>query len=113
MEILGVGTDLCSIERFRSARFPERAASFYLSENELRAAKNSRDFHQFLASRFAAKEAVVKASPRPLCPVDFEILKEGAVPSVRWLSDAPPYKVLLSISHEGRYACAFALCVSP
>lgn len=111
MTILGIGTDIARIERFRMASFPRRLASFYLSDAEYEALEHSSDLAQSLASRFAAKEAVIKATPEKLAPHDFEILKEGPRPVVRWLR-ALPYDVHVSIAHESEYATAVAICTA-
>jgi holo-[acyl-carrier protein] synthase len=62
MNIVGVGTDLVEIERFRlaverRARLPERL----FSDDERAYAFRHRDPVPRLAARFAAKEAVMKA----------------------------------------------------
>jgi holo-[acyl-carrier protein] synthase len=59
--IVGVGIDICSVERVRKAiaRHPERFVSRILSETEL-VDLGSRDLALFFAGRFAAKEAFSK-----------------------------------------------------
>jgi holo-[acyl-carrier protein] synthase len=62
MNVVGVGTDLVEIERFRlavqrRARLPERL----FSDDERAYALRHRDPVPRLAARFAAKEAVMKA----------------------------------------------------
>ncbi len=61
-EVLGLGTDLVEVERFRlaltrRAQLPERL----FSEAERAYAMRQRDPTKSLAARFAAKEAVMKA----------------------------------------------------
>jgi phosphopantetheine--protein transferase-like protein len=111
MHVLGIGTDLAHIERFRAVRHPERLAAFFLSPTEWKMAQMASDLPQVLASRFAAKEAVIKAVPEHMSPLSFEILKEGPKPVVRFIT-TQPYKVSLSITHERSYAAAVALCTS-
>jgi holo-[acyl-carrier protein] synthase len=60
--VIGIGTDLVEVERFRRAlhrtpRLPERL----FSEAERAYAARRRDPTERLAARFAAKEAVMKA----------------------------------------------------
>ena len=61
--ILGIGTDLAKVARFEAAlarhgaRFPARL----LGEYELEQCRQRNDTAAFLAKRFAAKEAFVKA----------------------------------------------------
>ncbi|MFL6573636.1 MAG: holo-ACP synthase [Burkholderiales bacterium] len=61
--IYGVGTDVVEIERIRSAleRFGERFARRILCEPELRRFQGHRLPANYLAKRFAAKEAFTKA----------------------------------------------------
>lgn len=61
--IFGIGTDLVEVARVRSAweRFGEHFARRILMPEELQGFRASRDPVRFLATRFAAKESIVKA----------------------------------------------------
>lgn len=61
--IIGIGTDIVSIERMRRAlaRHGERFARRILAQQELQAYRTARQPASFLAKRFAAKEAAAKA----------------------------------------------------
>lgn len=61
--IVGIGTDIVSIARMASAieRHGERFARRLLSDSELKGYAGSSKPAAFLAKRFAAKEAAVKA----------------------------------------------------
>ena len=61
--IYGIGTDIVSIERIRRAldRHGERLARRVLAPQEVGAFEAASDQGAFLAKRFAAKEAAVKA----------------------------------------------------
>jgi holo-[acyl-carrier protein] synthase len=61
--IHGIGTDILRIERVAAAyeRFGERFVGHLLMPEELALFRNHRNPVRFLAMRFAAKEAVVKA----------------------------------------------------
>lgn len=61
--IYGVGTDVVEIERIRAvlAKYGERFARKILCEPELRRFENHRLKANYLAKRFAAKEAFTKA----------------------------------------------------
>jgi holo-[acyl-carrier protein] synthase len=61
--IYGVGTDVVEIERIRSvlAKYGERFARRILCESELRRFEGHRLKANYLAKRFAAKEAFTKA----------------------------------------------------
>ncbi|MEE4378459.1 MAG: holo-ACP synthase [Candidatus Competibacteraceae bacterium] len=62
-DIYGIGTDIVEIARIHDIlkRFGERFAQRILTEDELADYRNSAHPERFLARRFAAKEAVVKA----------------------------------------------------
>jgi len=123
--IHGIGTDIISIDRIRASLewFGERFARRVLTEAEFVEYRDSRHPERFIAKRFAAKEAVVKAlglgfqggltlnligvthDPygRP------EIVYQGrALERVREMAITDS---LLSISDEQDYAVAFAILV--
>jgi holo-[acyl-carrier protein] synthase len=72
--IVGIGTDVCSVERIHVAleRHGDRFAKHILAEAEWAAFKRNKKPANFLARRFAAKEALSKA------------LGTGLVSPVRW-----------------------------
>jgi holo-[acyl-carrier protein] synthase len=72
--IVGIGTDVCSVERIRVAleRHGDRFAKHILAETEWAAFKRNKKPANFLARRFAAKEAFSKA------------MGTGLVSPVRW-----------------------------
>jgi len=61
--IFGIGTDIVSVERIRDAlaRHGERFATRILAESELDSFRSASRPANFLAKRFAAKEAAAKA----------------------------------------------------
>ena len=61
--ILGIGTDLCNIERIEGtlARFGDRFRNRVFTETELRKARSRHGEAATLAKRWAAKEACSKA----------------------------------------------------
>lgn len=108
--VVGIGTDIAAIERFRRLAHPERVASLYLLPKEWEQSRLAADAPTYLASRFAAKEAVIKACPVRLSPLDFSIEKDGPKPFV--VCTRPlPYSFFVSIAHESEYATAAACCV--
>ena len=121
-EIVGVGTDLCAIPRI--ARAMEKA-HFYLRvflEGE-RAYLDARGAAraQSAAAMFAAKEAVAKALgtgfAQGVCAWEIEVTHDAlGRPGVRLHGDAAARlerigggRVLLSLTHEGDSALAFAV----
>lgn len=116
--ILGIGTDIVELERIRHTldrqpRFLERI----LTEGERRIAEGLPQQRQieFIAGRFAAKEALAKALGtgigKALSWQDINIMKhDSGAPSVEINHlQADKYKVHLSISHSKAYAIAFAM----
>ncbi|WP_438447759.1 holo-ACP synthase [Gorillibacterium sp. sgz5001074] len=122
--IIGIGTDLVEIGRIRrlleepgGRRFIERVLT--PEERRLSAERQGR-LTEFVAGRFAAKEAVVKALGTGISAAtgfqDVEVLPSaGGQPVVR-LSEAAlaklgrsGLKVHLSITHTAEYASAYAV----
>ncbi len=119
--IHGSGIDIVSIARVReiSDSHGSRFAAKILSENEMRILPEKTPY-QFLAGRFAAKEALFKAlGGRTVRFTDIEVLnnEEGKpyVSNVELFRAAlgigaeTPLHIHLSISHEREYAVASAI----
>ena len=119
--IVGIGTDICSIERFedeekRNAllkRFYTEGERKYIAGRGMGAAASA-------AACFAAKEACAKALGtgfRGFGPSDIEVIHtEDGKPGYRLLGEAMMLarrkgvdRVHLSLSHDGGQAIAFAL----
>ena len=116
--ILGVGTDLCQIDRIAAAlenpRFMNRI--FTLRERALMEGMCPERRAERAAGLFAAKEAVAKAIGTGFVGfgfADIEILPNELGRPVAALSDAVPApagsRVHVSISHDGGMALAFAV----
>jgi len=113
LQIAGIGIDVAEIEEIKNARFKKRFAEYFLTKEEIkRIPKGSKEV-TYLASRFAAKEAVIKAFPRKLKPHDFTVLKKGVCPSITFSSKkhALMYTVHISISHTKHIATAVAIVI--
>ena len=109
MKFIGIGIDITEISRVRNARFRDRVAEYVLCPEEREEMMHSRDGSQFLASRFAAKEAVIKAYPLPLAYQDILIEKNGNRPVARVRrADIANLHVEISISHSFEFAIACA-----
>ncbi|MFL6564354.1 MAG: holo-ACP synthase [Burkholderiales bacterium] len=92
--IYGVGTDVVEIERIRSAleRFGERFARRILCEPELRRFQGHRLPANYLAKRFAAKEAFTKALGTGIrAPANWHGV---------WVTNLPSGKPVLEFSTE-------------
>lgn len=108
--MVGVGVDIVEIARFKSAQYLNRVSELFLTENELGKIPKDETKFQYLASRFAAKEAVLKALPPGTGYYDFEISKEAKKPKVVFIK--PQYKKFLaaiSLSHSYDLAIAFVV----
>ena len=119
--ILGIGVDAVSIER--AGRLEGRVFEKMFHENELAEYKALENAHedikaQFLASRFAVKEAYAKARGTGFCDivVPNEICtqkEEDGCPCVvlygKTLDNAPRAAVHLSITHEKPLAIAMVV----
>jgi len=122
--IVSLGLDIVEIARIEKdiERFGERFISRILGEKERSQYQKRNDRTLFLAGRFAAKEAVVKAlgyylSERP--PLhQLEITNDTSGRPELVLPDNVKAKLrgarcLLSITHERNYAAAVAIFEEP
>ncbi len=111
--IIGTGIDIVNIEKFKNAveRWQDRFIDKIFNPEELSPISEGRMYYQRLAARFAAKEAVIKASSgrQRLALKDIVILNhENGAPYCRISGDAG-LEILLSISHIEEYAVATAI----
>ena len=122
--LIGVGCDLCAVKRMAraidKAHFYERV--FLEQEREYLESRGA-GRAQSAAAMFAAKEAVAKALgtgfARGVMPWTIEITHEGGAPGVNLhgaaqerLTTLGGGRVLLSLSHEGDMAMAFAVAAA-
>lgn len=103
--IVGIGCDLCKIKRVNS-----KIAQKILTENEMSEylSYSSQRQQEWLAGRFAMKEAIMKATGI-LSMSDIEIVTttDGSPQCI--LDGRENDKLFLSISHDGEYAMAMAV----
>ena len=109
--LIGVGVDIVDIADIQKARFKARLAEYFLSPQEIRMVPKGSKTAQHLASRFALKEAVIKAFPEKLSPFDFKIIKKGKRPSVSFFSSKrnKTYSIFVSLTHTARITAAIAV----
>ena len=108
----GIGIDIVDIARFKKIRNLDRFLELIFLPNEIAESKSRKDKFAYISSRFAAKEAVIKAMPMHVLPKDFEIGKYGLKPKVVFLNKKlrlSKFKILLSLSHCEEYSAAVAL----
>lgn len=114
-----MGVDLVSVSRLRDAcyRRPQLLSRIF-SPGEIADAGSGRHEWSRLASRWAAKEAVVKASGglHGSTYRDIDVRRQRSGPPLvevggalgKWL-DESGYRVTLSLSHEREYAVAMVV----
>lgn len=109
--MVGIGIDIVEVSDMRNARFKKRIAEYFLTKREMCAMPRDPRLAQFLASRFALKEAVIKACPEKISPLDFEITKKGGRPHIVFISPqrSKKYSVLASLTHTEHVASAVAI----
>ncbi len=121
--VIGLGTDLVDVDRFRRAiaRTPGLVSRLF-TDDEQRDANRRPDPTEALAARFAAKEAVMKALAVGLGAFafrDVEVVRaESGAPSLVLRGDADAVAArkgvggwLVSLTHTDRTAGAVALAL--
>jgi holo-[acyl-carrier protein] synthase len=120
--LLGIGTDIISVERLAAVlnRHGDRALKRLFTPAEIAHCSKYADPYPHLAGRFAAKEAVSKAlgtgMSRGITFSSIEIRSgEGGAPYAHLVGKAAELaressveRIHVSISHEEKYAVAFA-----
>jgi holo-[acyl-carrier protein] synthase len=125
VRIQGIGIDLVQIPRLRRVveRWQDRFLERVFTEEELAYCRARRDPVPHLAARFAAKEAGLKALGTGLRLGvrwrELEVRRERGQPPVLVLSGRSRAigearggrRMLLTLTHDGEYACAQAMLV--
>lgn len=123
MEILGLGADICEIERMERAleRHPTMRERVFTPEERAYCDAKARPAESY-AGRFAAREAVIKAlgGYRGRRWQDISVTREpSGAPAIRLEGNAKARADLLGVSdvlvtftHERTSAVAFAMAVS-
>lgn len=118
--IFGTGIDIVEIQRVRRAyeRWGERFTARILTAGEIDLLRGKRDIYPYLASRFAAKEAFLKALgtgfAKGVSWQDIEVRREKGQRPFFYVSgkasaimkEIGVKNVHLSLSHERRFAVA-------
>jgi holo-[acyl-carrier protein] synthase len=117
--VIGIGTDICHIERIK--KLASEAVVRVLTPAEAEYCGRYAAAHERIAGRFAAKEAILKALGTGwsggLGWGQIEILPDPAGAPLVTLTGAARERLstlgatrcLVSISHHGEYAVAFAI----
>ncbi len=111
--IEGIGVDIVSHRRIKSIfnKYGDRFVKRVLSEKEQKEFSRVKDKVSFLSSRWAAKEALVKALGETFIFSQVSVLKEDGKPFINL--DFSGKKVHISLSHEKDYSIAFAVVETP
>jgi len=104
--IAGIGCDIVAIDRFRDKTIEFAKRVLTPEELVLYEALNPTRKAEWLAGRFAAKEAIVKAIDRNLPITKIAVL---ATPEGKPVCELEGFTILVTISHEKEYAVAYAI----
>lgn len=109
--MIHVGVDIIEIERFKEIEGMDRFLDKVFTKPEQEAMQGAPSFIQYVASRFAVKEAVIKALPEPINWLDMEVHKtEEKKVQVRFLNTKyDNYHVAVSLSHTEKSVIGFAI----
>ena len=107
LENIGIGVDIVEINRFQEKPF-EKNENFYkkiFSESEIKYCLQKKNSAETFASKFAIKEAVIKAIKKQIDFLDILTNYSDLKPVVSLQNDHT-YNFLVSTSHEKLYAIA-------
>tara|TARA_Y100001935_G_scaffold210743_1_gene180754 strand:+ start:517 stop:888 length:372 start_codon:yes stop_codon:yes gene_type:complete len=112
-----IGTDIVEIERIKNSidKYGLKFIEKIYTPREIKYCQNKENCYPHFAGRFAAKESIKKAifSTKIINQIDFksiEIVNDShGVPTVKINETLKIKNSQLSISHEKKYAVAFAL----
>ena len=110
MIIVGIGIDIENIYRFRKLSY-KKDKKFYdkiFTSGEIKYCLSKADPYPHFAVRFSAKEAVIKALPKPANLKDIEIIRKSDTINVR-IKNRKDLIVFASLSHTKEIAAAFAI----
>jgi holo-[acyl-carrier-protein] synthase len=104
-----VGIDIVDIGRIGGVleRCGERFLEKVFAPSEIARARSKKHPQEYLAGRFAAKEAFMKARGGRLSWCDIEVLSEGGRPFIIYRGKRYDE---VSISHERSYAVSVVIC---
>jgi len=111
----GIGVDIVEFTRIKAITKAERFVEKILSDKEKKvyeSLKNEKRKLEYLAGRFAVKEAIYKVAPE-WCSgksfTDFSILNhESGAP---YLAEPNEVEVMITLSHSENYVVAFVVLV--
>jgi len=111
----GIGVDIVEFQRIREIKYPAKFVDKILSEKEKAVYvtfANAKRQLEYLAGRFAMKEAIYKAIPvvdEKWRFIDFSILNDSS--GALYLDEPSEVKTMLTLSHSENYVVAIAVCL--
>jgi len=106
----GIGVDMVFLPDFAKVMKKSKFMQRIFSSKEIRFCESRAFPLQHFAARFAAKEAVFKASGTPVSYLDIEIKTS---PSGKPSIVLPGVSCQVSMTHVKDYALAFVICTKP
>lgn len=103
-----LGTDIVYIPKLKKEIKPTFIKNIYTPKEIIIAHEYQNSLH-FYATRFAAKEAIIKATNAQFDFKEIEILKNSDGAPLPKIINHPEYNIKLSLSYDGDYAIAFCL----
>jgi holo-[acyl-carrier protein] synthase len=112
--IVGIGTDIVELARIKRVGVERLSNKILTAQERDRLPTSDKRMLEYVAGRFAAKEAIAKAIGTGLGTgfafQDVEILSnEAGAPKVYWKGQEGKQIVHLSISHSEQYAVAMVV----
>ncbi len=110
MEIIGLGTDVVLNHRLKKSN---KFITKFLSkkEYEIYSSLNYQNRKEFVSGRWAAKEAIVKATNKKYMYSEITILNNSKGKPEVLINNLQTKDIIISISHEKRYTIATAIVV--
>ncbi len=105
--IVGIGCDIVEIERIVKKKDRHSSRILTDAERAIFDSYSGKRQNEFLAGRFAAKEAIFKAIPN--CGLTISQIEVIQDQSGQPRCCIPGYEIMISIAHENAYAIAYAV----
>ncbi|MCG2726066.1 MAG: holo-ACP synthase [Elusimicrobia bacterium] len=112
--ISGIGIDIVDIRRIKKAVETTSFLKRFFTPSEIKYCLSGKNKFERIAARFAAKEAVIKATGlKKLALKDIALIKDKTgKPSIKINNEKyAGLNVLVSLSHTADYACASAIMI--
>ena len=108
-----IGTDIVYIPKIKETieKYPHFIKSTY-TESEINLANKSKNSLYFYADRFAAKEAIIKATNGKYDFKEIEVLKNNDGKPIVNILNNENINIELSLSYDNDYAIAFCIVLS-